>query len=326
MSSSSHSSSSRARVLAASAVAGAAWLAFSPASPAAEWYLQPMGALSGSYNTNVELTPVAADRINSSGFFADAASLIGIVTPTSQTTIKPDVRYEYFPQDSGLNRLEAFLDVNSQATFQRDRVSVLGRFDRRDDLNAEAPEAQFNQVTPGVPITPSTGHVNVGVVRDNLYVTPTYEHNLAALSGLGISGTLQHLTYSPDIPQDFVNFNYYQANPYYFWKYSQRMDVQVGLLGSRYDALNIDSKTTAYGTQVGVRYAWSPIWRTDFEGLYQRTDINQVTPTPFRDKTNNWGLTVATTYLGQINQLRFNAGRSILPSSGGALFNTDQVQ
>jgi len=293
---------------------------------AQELYWQPQVSVTGTYNTNVELTPLAADKQSAEGYIGDLASVIGIATPTSQTTLRPDVRYEYYPQDSSLNRLEAFLDVNSQFSWQRDRFSILARADRLTDLSAEQPDAQFNPVNPGLPTTPTTGRVIANQTRNEIYIVPSYSHSLTPLSDLGLSATYQRMSFSPDDRFDHVDYNYYQGRPYYDFQYSQRTLITVGAFASHYDAVNVDSVSKDYGGDVEVRHDWSPIFRSTVEVLYQRTTLDQISPNPFHDRTNDWGATFETQYTAQADRLKLVLGRSILPSSAGSLYNTDQVQ
>ncbi|HVO46552.1 MAG TPA: hypothetical protein VMT29_09470 [Steroidobacteraceae bacterium] len=307
------------------AACGAALLALAAASaPAADVFYQPVASVQGQWNTNIELQPGAAQ--SGAGYMADVATLIGVATPNSQLTLRPDVRYEYYPTDTSLNRLEAMLDINGQLRYQRDKFSLRGRIDRRDDLNAEIQDAQFNPVNPGLPVTPTTGRVSVGVVRDNVYLTPSYDHGFSALFSGGLSATFQRMTYSPNDPSAHVGFNYYQAQPYFDYTVSARSDIQFGVFGAKFEAVNIESHSEAYGGLVQGTYNWSPIFHSTLTVLLQRTRNEQTTPTPFQDSTTNWGANVETVYAGRTDKLRLTVGRQILPSSGGGLYNTDQVQ
>src|SRR5579872_4442140 len=255
------------------AAAGACSLSCWLAAQAQEVYWQPQVSLTGTYNTNVELSPLASDKVSSQGYIGDAASLIGIATPTSQTTLRPDIRYEYYPQDKSVDRLEGFLDLNSQFSWQRDRFTMLGRADRLTDLSAEQPEAQFNQVNPGLPTTPTTGRVIANETRNEIYLVPDYSHALTPLTNLGLSATYQHLSYSPDDAFDHVDYNYYQGRPFVDYQYNERTLFTVGVFASHFSAMNIDSTSKDYGGDIEMRYNWSPIFRSTMEVLYQRTTL-----------------------------------------------------
>src|SRR3982074_639282 len=83
------SSSSRRHRRAAwtAAAAGAAAAALATAAGAADVYYQPIVTLSSAYNTNIDLDPVT--RTRAVGYFADAATNIGIATPQSETNLQP---------------------------------------------------------------------------------------------------------------------------------------------------------------------------------------------------------------------------------------------
>ncbi len=67
------------------AAAVATLCAIAPAG-AAEIYYQPIVQLSTAYNTNLDLTPIASEKRSAEGYYADAATTVGIATPTTETT------------------------------------------------------------------------------------------------------------------------------------------------------------------------------------------------------------------------------------------------
>ena len=138
------------RIVAAVGIAGTALVG--SAAGAADVYYQPIVSVSTSANTNVDLQPGA--HTFAEGYFADAATLIGIATPTSETTLMPRLLYNYYPTQKDLNRLKGFLNLNSRYSWRRDRLNIIGFYDHRDDFNAEQPSADFNPVTPGVGARP----------------------------------------------------------------------------------------------------------------------------------------------------------------------------
>jgi hypothetical protein len=305
----------------ATAVTG---LLLCPAAFGAEVYYQPVVSLATAYNTNVELTPTLKNATE--GYFADAATLIGIATRTSETTLEPRLSYNYFPGESDLNRLEGFLNLNSRYSWQRDRFNVAGFFDHRDDVNAEQPSAEVNPVTPGVGNTsPSTGHVAVGTTRNYLIVDPTYSHALTALSSLGVAAEYQGIRYNQE-DSGHVSFNYYMGKVFVAWTHDPRTDFSVNVFGSRFDAQNIDSTATAEGVSGDVTYAFSQALRSEVSATYQRTKFDETDPRVFTDTSNTWGASASLVYTGLASSYRLGAGRSIDPNSSGSLFATEQLR
>src|SRR5512140_3272640 len=105
--------SSRSTLRAAAVVAATvAATSLATAAGAAEVYYQPIVSLTTAYNTNVDLEPT--NRQGAEGYFADAATNIGIATQRSETTLQPRLLYNYYPSASQRNRLEGFLNLNSR--------------------------------------------------------------------------------------------------------------------------------------------------------------------------------------------------------------------
>ncbi|MBV8803539.1 MAG: hypothetical protein JO042_00805, partial [Sinobacteraceae bacterium] len=75
--------SSLSRKLAVSVAAGTALGSIGATAGAAEWWYQPIVSLASAYNSNIDLDPNF--KHSAVGYFADAATNIGISTPTSDT-------------------------------------------------------------------------------------------------------------------------------------------------------------------------------------------------------------------------------------------------
>jgi hypothetical protein len=290
---------------------------------AAEVYVQPIASVMAQTNSNIDLA-VPSNHQQIEGYMADAAAVIDVATPLSETTIKPRILYEDFPQESTLNQLEAYLDLNSQYRSQRSTFSLYGEFNHEDDINAEVPAAQYNDINPNSPTTPETGRVLVGVTRDLGYLAPSYSYQLTNLVGAGVSGLYENITYSSDVASSNVNFNFYQGNAFLNWTLSQRAGVSLGGYASRYDATNLASTANSYGETLNFTYNWSPLLNSTLAVVYQTADINE--PGVIKETANDWGATFSTGYKGEISQLRLNLGQSVTPSSFGTLYLADQIQ
>ena len=315
-------SSYRNRLAAATLLAGPL---LAGTATAAEFYYQPIASLATSYNSNVLLTP--GEHKSAEGYFADASTVLGIATPTSDTTLIPRLLYNYYPTETELNRVEGFLSLNSRYSWQRDKLTVIGYFDHRDDLNAELPGAFYNATTPGVGgTTQSTGHVQLGTVRDFLDLVPTYSHYVTPLNIVGVSAEYQRMHYNPDDQTSHVDYNYYLGRGFYTYTVSPRLDATLSGFGSRYVASNTDSTSTSGGGTVQLAYNWTQALNSVLSTSYQRTRLLETQPRQFNSNTGPWSATFQTTYAGQVSQFRVDMGRTIGPSSAGGLYQTDQVR
>jgi hypothetical protein len=317
--------SSRRRGRAAAAF-GAAAAAFGTAAGAAEVYYQPIVTLSSAYNTNIDLDNPKTRAV---GYFADALTNIGIATPQSETMLQPRLLYNYYPTLSGRNRLEGFLNLNSHYSWQRDKLNLYGSFTHRTDQNVEQPGAA--QQTTGNPdvgnTNPTTGRVVIGTTLNYLVLDPTYTHLLTPLSSIGVAAEYQRADWSPSDTAGHLNFDYYLGRVFYSKTIDQRTDFSVGAYGSRYQAAAIDSHTTSEGVQLNGGYNWTQVLRSTLSVQWQRTKFEENFDPHFINATSNpWGAAFTTVYKEQISSYSFSLGRTIYPSTAGALYTSDQVR
>jgi hypothetical protein len=293
---------------------------------AAEVFWQPIVKLQATSNSNLDLTPVTAERQSGAGYFADAATVIGITSPTSQTTIKPRLVYNYYPTASELDQLEAYLDFSSQFTWPRDRLLLFGRYEHITDLHAETPAAQYNPVTPGLPTAPTSGQIAFGSTVDSVVFVPSWQHNLTPLTNLLLSGVYQYMNFTPSDTVSHVDFDYGLVKAAFGWNQSPRTSWNFGVFGSTYQARNIDSHADTYGPQIDFHHEWSPIWSSSLALLWQRSTLVGRSPLVYDETADNFGFSFETTYKTQLDQLRLTLSRTITPSASGSLYDTDEAR
>jgi hypothetical protein len=299
------------------------------AAGAAEIYYQPILQLSTAYNTNLDLSVPPEPKRSGEGYYADAATTVGIATPTTETTLQPRLLYNYYPNQTDRNRLEAFLNGTGRYNWQRDHFSWFGVFDHRDDVNAEQPAAaEDNTVNPGTGTnTPTTGRTAVGVTRDYLIVDPTYTHSLTPLSGVGLAGEYQFMGYSEE-NANHIGFDFYQAKAFYSKTVDLRTDFQVAVFGNHYQARFGDAHSNSGGVSGNVGYNWSQVLHSNLSASVQQTDFKETQQNGNLDvKSHPWSAVFNTTYdAGETTKYGFYLGRAIYPSSVGGLAQIDQVR
>jgi hypothetical protein len=294
---------------------------------AAQVYVQPIATIAAEEDSNLDLQPASEGAVKTiEGYIADAAAVVGVSTPNSDTTIVPRIDYRDYPADSEDNRLEGYLDLYSDYRSQRSKGDVYLGFERRDEFNAELSSAEYNPYGPVSPTSPETGRTIQGATRESLILLPDYSYNITPLTAVGVSGIYQKLNYSPDNTFSAVDFDYYLGKAYLRWTLDQQTDLTVGAYGSKYEASHFDSEATAAGASVALDTSWSPLLSTGATVVYQRTNIDTAIPSPFKSIVDPWGATVRATYKGEVNQFRMDAGRVITPSGGGGIYVNDQAQ
>ena len=309
------------------AVASALGLSVAGVAHAAEVYYQPVASIATSHNSNVNLDNIALGRESLQGYFADLATRIGIATPTSDTTLLPRLVYDYYPSDHSFDRLEGFLNGNSRVSWQRDTLSVSGLFEHLDDLNAERPSAQYNEINPGIGNSPgSGGRIAAGTTRNYYYLLPTWTHSLSPRSGLGLGAEYQRISYSQQDTSSHIDFNYYLAKAFYTHALSVRSDYSVSVFGSQYKADSIDSKTDSAGVSFNTGYNWTQTLRSSLTLGVQQTRAEASVSRVVNDTTHPWSAALSTVYTGQTGTFRVDVGRILAPGSAGGLYTTDQVR
>ncbi|MDP9009202.1 MAG: hypothetical protein M3N91_10965 [Pseudomonadota bacterium] len=288
----------------------------------AEVFIQPIAYVGAETNSNLDLTPGGQAEVT--GYNATVASLIGIATPNSATTIRPRLDYRDYPTDRGDNRLEEYLDFNSNYKTQRSSAGISGSYDHRDEFNAELTPATYNEVNPVQPTAPQTGRTVTGGTRDSFYVLPTYSYSMTPLLAAGVSALYQKVNYSPNDNARYVDFNYYQGKGFLTWTVSQKSDLTFGGYGNKYDATRFFSKATAEGGSLELNTNWSPLLSTHASVAYQRSDIEL--PAAFNQSLNVWGAALSAVYKAESSQFRGDLNRLITPSGGGSVYVANQLQ
>jgi hypothetical protein len=296
-----------------------------PAAPlvAAEVYYQPIVSVSAEADSNLDLDPGVKQWVE--GYVADAAALIGIASPNSETLIKPRIIYREYPQDSADDRAEGHLDFNTDYRTQRSNASLAGSIQHVDEFNAEQTAATYNDVNPGLPIGPDTGKVTSGSTRDSAFLAPKYLYNITPIIGAGVTGQYQIVNYSPS-DENHNDFEYYQGRAYLRWAFSQISDVQLGGFASKFDATHLQDTETGSGATLDLNSAWTPLWSTKESLVFQHTIIDDVNPTPMTAKVNFVGAIISAIYKNQTDQFRVDLGRTLAPSGAGGLYTVDRLQ
>jgi hypothetical protein len=292
---------------------------------AAEVYVQPAAEARVEVDNNRNFVSAGGGAKTIEGYTETAGATIGIATPQSDTTIKPQIGYVDFPQVKE-HELEALADFLSYYHSPRTDFSLYSRFDRRDTYNSELASALFNPLNPNFPTTPETGRVTVGEKRTVFDFTPSYQYHVSPRLNLGVSGAYENVDYTATIANTYVPYDYWLARTFANWALSPRSGLTVAVFGSRYSATGGSAVSNAHGATVGFDMNWSKTFSSSVELLGQQNDNTFVKPAPTRNTSNNVGATLTTSWKGQISSLQLIAGRTFTPSGAGGIYRADQFQ
>ena len=91
----------------------AAALSFALPASGADVRTEPRVDLRVEYNDNLDLDPVTTSDSEVTGYIAEADLLMAIATPRGETSLRPRVRFQDYPDRDDFERFEGFLDMLS---------------------------------------------------------------------------------------------------------------------------------------------------------------------------------------------------------------------
>jgi hypothetical protein len=299
--------------------AGVAW--------AADVHTQPIFDLRAEQNDNFGLVPGGSPDSDVYGYVADAQWLIDMATPRGNTTLRPRIRYQDFPDRSDLERFEGFLDMASAYRWERSSLEIIGHLSHEDLYNNETAGGDFDPTDPGGSGGSDSGNIVVGETRDEFQLRPTFEHRLTERTRYGIGVEYALARYDADQGfQTKTDYDFGQVNGYLKWALSPVSDLSGGVYGSRYEPTDNSETIDAVGAQVGYAYRWSE--KVGFEGtlFYEENDISVFAPFPFSETTSNFGGYLTAYRRLEVSEWQMSIGRSFIPTGDGGKSEVDQFR
>jgi len=302
---------------------------------AAQTYFVPRVEGRVEYNDNFGLVPDGATTSDTDafGFIADAEALIGIATTRGETTLRPRLRLQEYPDvddqvtvGEQITPLEAFLDLRSTYKWQRADLLVNARYARQDSYNVETASGVFDPLDPNFGSDPDSVRTRVGDTRDRFQVSPTVSYAVTERVSLGAGIDYQLVRYDSEGVDTRLDYDYAVLDGFATWKLSPLSDLTFGTYASRYETENDISKTDSYGGRVGYRYRWTESTGVRADLFYESSDITDTVPVRTEDSTSYWGGSLTAYRRLEVSNWRFTIGRRYIPTSDGRKAELDQFR
>ena len=317
-------------------VLGVTGVLSSGVSSAAQTYVVPSVVFRVEHHDNYRLVPGGNPDSSIIGYIADAQALIGIDTPRSQTSIRPRLKLQEYPDLNDLDDnqrvtpVEGFLDVVSQYTLQRGEFGIIGRYARQDSYNAETPGGSFDPLDPSFGDNPDSGRARVEQTRDRFQLQPTFSYEVTERARIGIAADYQMVRYDSDgVPTD-LDYDYAVLDGSATWSLNSVSDLTVGAYASNYQAMTDSvgdvSETDAYGGRVGYVYRWSDVNGVEAELFYENNDVTDLVGERSEFSTSGWGGSLIAYHRQEVSEWRFSVGRTFQPTSDGRKAEFDQFR
>ncbi|TAK51511.1 MAG: hypothetical protein EPO25_16270 [Gammaproteobacteria bacterium] len=299
---------------------------------AAQTYVVPRVELRAEHNDNFGLA--VADNPDSSvfGIILDAEALIGIATPRSQTTLRPRVRLQEYPDLDDLELMdnftpvEAYLDLRSTYRWQRANLEWYGRFQRQDSYNVENPGGAFDPLDPGGGDTANGAGLRVGETRTQFQLRPTFQFQATERTQLGLSVDYGSVNHDSGGEQQRLDYDHWTIDGFVTWKLSPLSELTAGAYLGKYETEGSISETETVGGQLGFTHRWSEATGIEAVVFHESSDVTDFVPVRVDATNSGWGATVTGWHQREVSVFRFSAGRRFVPSDDARRAEIDQFR
>jgi hypothetical protein len=289
--------------------------AASATASAADVHTQPQVDLRVEQNDNFGLVPGGSPDSDVHGYIADAVWLVDIATPRGETTLRPRLKYQDFPDRDDLEKFEGFFDLRSRYRWERSTFDLFAHLSHQDLYTNETQGGDFDPVDPGGGGGSDSGDIIIGEVRDEFQLRPTFEHRMTERARFGVGLEYAAARYDADQAEPTkTDYDFALANGYVSWAVSPTGELTAGLYGSRYEATDNSETTDATGVLLGYVHRWSEQVGIETTLFYEENDITERDPVLFEDTTSDFGGNVTAYRRLEISEWRFSVGRAFLPT------------
>jgi hypothetical protein len=321
------SSSCRSVAPLASALGWACILGLAGSAHAAQTFVQPQADARIEANTNLGMDPDGSEEGTTEGYIADLQLLMGYATPRSETTIRPRVRLQEYPDRDDRDKVEGFLDWVTRYKWERSRFDFVANYRRQDAYNYDTRSGEFDELDPNDPNAGGAGRFLTDETRTELEFRPSYSFDLTERLSLGVGGNYQETRFDADQGQpDHDDYNFWLANADLRWALDERSTVGVGAFFSQYDPKSGGGDSDGYGAGVLYGYDWSEVMGVEVTVGYQVDDPKYPVPGEGDQTTSSVGGSIAFFGEGQVSSWRLFASQRYAPSSYGQMRQIDQLR
>ena len=306
----------------------AATVSYSFLATAADVHTEPRIDLRVEQNDNLNLDPETTSESDVLGYIAEMDFLMGIRTPKGDTSLRPRVRFQDYPDRDDFERFEGFLDMLSRYEWQRSVFEFNGNFAHQDLYNSDTPGGGFDPLDPGGG-DPDGGAATIGQTRTSLGMRPTYEHEVSERARIGMFVDYLAARYdAEDGPSTRTDYDYGVVDGYFSWAVSPSSDFTVGAYASRYEAEDDSEKTDAIGGRLGYAYRWNATDGIEATVNFERNDTTTLVPVLLEESTNDFGGTLTAFRKLEVSEWRFSVGRTFVPTgdSGKSVIDRFRLQ
>lgn len=302
-------------------------LGAAPAAWAQQNFFVPQVETSAEWNSNRELTPVAAQEDASSAYKVLAEARMGQRAQRYDYEFRPRVVYQNFPDREGIDPVDFFADLRGERRSLRGTYGVFAHYERQDTYNAEFGTARFDDLDPNNPTNGDTGIVLRGSTRTRVRIEPAMEYALSERNLIGAHFRFDTQDYGSSQVGSLVGYDAEYIDVALIRQMGPRTELSVGPYFEHFEN-DIGGKSDATGLVFGIQHDWSEISSINVSIRGESTDSSDPTDTGVEvsDTTTNWAVEVSGRHRFRVGGLRFTLGRFLEPSSVGSRREQDSIR
>jgi hypothetical protein len=298
------------------ALAVAAALACSQAGAAA-WEWNPTVEAGLMYDDNYRLaTP--GDEIDVQGPLVDAELELRTLTQTGEFSFTPRIRATYFPDETDLDTVDYFANVDWLHRGQRAETRIRGEFAQQDIVNSEQPDADSGGDL-GEPDFGDGGRVLVDNRRMRATVRPSVSFELSPRRELLFDAGYTDVNYEEEISDAQTDYATADLSAGLRARLNERSTLTTRLRGATYDMALLETQDS-YGAEV----QWDTRTADDTR-TYLRAGAQNVEVSGGQSEVAWLAGAGISKAIGR-NELFADLARNVGPSSAGVVVTRDQLR
>jgi len=284
---------------------------------AAAWEWNPTVEAGYLYDDNYRLS-TPGDEIKVQGPLVDAELELRTLTQTGEFSFTPRVRATYFPDETDLDTVDYFANLDWLHHGQRVETRVRGEFAQQDIVNSEQPDADGGGDL-GEPDFGDGGRVLVDNRRMRATVRPSLSFELSPRRELLFDAGYTDVNYEEEISNAQTDYATADISAGLRARLSERTTLTTRLRGATYDMAVLETQDS-YGAEV----QWDT--RTaDETRTYLRAGAQNVEVTG-GDSELAWLAGAGISKAIGRNELFADLSRNVGPSSAGVVVTRDQLR
>jgi hypothetical protein len=284
---------------------------------AAAWEWNPTVEAGLLYDDNYRLaTP--GNEIDVQGPVVDAALEMRTLTEKGEFSFTPRVRATYFPDETDLDSVDYFANVDWLHRGQRVEGRVQGEFAQQDIVNSEQPDAgQGGDL--GEPDFGDGGRVLVENRRMRATLRPSMSIELSPRRDLLFDAGYTDVNYEKQIDGTQMDYTTADVSAGLRAQINERSSLTTRLRGARYD-MNVSDASNSYGAELQWDTRSAEDTRTYLRAGAQNVDVSN------GESEVAWVAGAGISKAIGRNELFADLGRNVGPSSAGVVVTRDQLR